>query len=86
MHVGFDGANGWPFKSVQKVLMDCGELKSMSFPNFISYLTSLDPDMETRVINIDSRYIFFRATASDEGASGAMGQILSPGRSVAIDP
>jgi membrane-bound lytic murein transglycosylase A len=82
---GFDGANGWPFKSVQKILMDCGEIKSMSFKNFINYLTA-QGERESRLVDLNSRYVFFRTQPKDSPVYGAMGLGLTPGRSIAVDP
>ena len=82
---GFDGANGWPFKSVQKLLIDCGEIPAMSFKDFIAYL-SKQGDREARLVDLNPRYIFFQARPKDTPAYGAMGAGLTPGRSVAVDP
>ncbi|MDD2773863.1 MAG: MltA domain-containing protein [Elusimicrobiales bacterium] len=85
INIGYDGNNGQPFKSVQRILMDCGEIGSMSFSDFINYLTSLDNGRETRIVNLNPRYVFFKETA-DAGAHGALDEDLTGGRSVAIDP
>lgn len=82
---GFDGANGWPFKSVQKLLMDCGEIPAMSFKDFIACL-SKQGDRESRLVDLNPRYIFFQPRPKDAPAYGAMGYGLTPGRSVAVDP
>ncbi len=84
--VGFDGANGHPFRSVQRAMMDCGEISSMSFKNFISYLTKQPQAREAALIEINPRFVFFRAKAADIGAIGAIGKELTPGRSIAVDP
>ncbi len=82
---GFNGANGWPFKSVQKLLIDCGEVPAMSFKDFINYL-SLQGEREVRLVDLDPRYIFFQERPKDSPAYGAMGAGLTPGRSIAVDP
>lgn len=84
--VGFAAANGHPFRSVQRALMDCGEIQSMSFKNFISYLTKQPQDREARLIEINPRFIYFRAKPDNAGATGAIGKELTPGRSIAVDP
>jgi len=84
--VGFDGANGWPFKSVQRALMDCGEIPSMNFVNFIKYLKSQPPARETTLVNINPRYTFFKEADPDTPAHGAIGLPLTPERSMAVDP
>ncbi|MFA6434934.1 MAG: MltA domain-containing protein [Elusimicrobiales bacterium] len=83
--VGFDGANGWPFKSVQRILIDCGEVPPMSFKDFINYL-SLQGERERRLVDLNPRYIFFRSRPKDSPAYGAINAGLTPGRSVAVDP
>ncbi|MEI7529561.1 MAG: MltA domain-containing protein [Elusimicrobiota bacterium] len=86
LRAGFDGANGWPYGSVQKALMDCGEIPSMSFKDFIAYLSSQPPDREERLTDINPRYIFFQGRPRDSLPYGAIGRPLTPGRSIAIDP
>lgn len=83
--IGFDGANGWKFQSVQKILMDCGEIPSMNFKDFIKYLSSQTQDREERLVNLNPRYIFFTLKNKDLGAIGAISKELIPQRSVAID-
>ena len=86
IRAGFEAANGQPFRSVQRALMDCGEIGNMSFKTFISYLSSQPQEREERLIDINPRYIFFRAKAKDSLPYGAIGRALTPGRSVAVDP
>jgi len=82
---GFDGANGWPFKSVQKILLDCGEIPDMSFKDFIGYL-STQGARESLLVDLNPRYVFFKSLPKDTPAYGAMGRALTPGRSIAVDP
>ena len=86
LRAGFDGANGWPFRSVQKILMDCGELPGMSFKSFISYLSALPAAREELLTDLNPRYIFFQARPKDSPPYGAISRPLTPGRSIAIDP
>jgi len=86
LRAGFDGANGWPFRSVQKILMDCGEIPAMSFKTFINYLSALPADREERIADLNPRYIFFQSRPKDSLPYGAIGRHLTPGRSIAIDP
>lgn len=85
IRAGFDGANGHPYRSVQRLLMDCGEVPSMSFKDFIAYLSAQGP-REERLVDINPRYIYFQARPKDSRPYGAIGRALTPGRSVAIDP
>ena len=86
IRIGFDGANGWKFKSVQKILMDCGEVPAMNFKDFIKYLASQEQAREERLVNLNPRYIFFIKKPKDSLPYGAMGYELTGERSVAIDP
>lgn len=85
IRAGFDGANGHPYRSVQRILQDCGEVKPMSFKDFIAYLSS-QGEREARLAALNPRYIFFRQRAKDSRPYGAIGRALTPGRSIAIDP
>ena len=84
--IGFDGANGWKFVSVQRILMDCGEIPPMNFRDFIRYLSSQPQEREEMLVNLNPRYIFFRIKNKDEGVTGAISKPLIPHRSIAIDP
>ena len=85
IRAGFDGANGHPFRSVQKLLMDCGEVPAMSFKDFISYLSAQGP-REERLADLNPRYVYFRERPKDSRPYGALGRPLTPGRSIAVDP
>lgn len=85
LRAGFDGANGHPFRSVQKLLIDCGEIPAMSFKDFIRYLSAQGP-REERLADLNPRYVFFRRRPKDSLPYGAIGRTLTAGRSIAIDP
>ncbi|KAF0127155.1 MAG: membrane-bound lytic murein transglycosylase A [Elusimicrobia bacterium] len=84
--IGFDGANGHAFKSVQRLLMDCGEIPSMNFQDFIAYLSRQENGREERLVSLNPRYIFFRVKDRNARPQGAIGTPLVPGRSIAVDP
>lgn len=85
IRAGFDGANGHPFRSVQKILIDCGETPAMSFKDFIAYLSAQGP-REERLADLNPRYIYFKQRPKDSRPYGAIGRVLTPGRSIAVDP
>lgn len=85
IRAGFDGANGHPFRSVQKILIDCGEVPAMSFKDFIAYLSAQGP-REERLADLNPRYVYFRERPKDSRPYGAIGRALTPGRSIAVDP
>lgn len=85
IRAGFDGANGHPFRSVQKILIDCGEVPAMSFKDFIAYLAAQGP-REERLADLNPRYVYFRQRPKDSKPYGAIGRALTAGRSIAVDP
>jgi membrane-bound lytic murein transglycosylase A len=85
VRAGFDGANGHPYRSVQKILMDCGETPAMSFKDFIAYLSAQGP-REERLADLNPRYIYFKQRPKDSRPYGAIGRALTAGRSIAVDP
>jgi membrane-bound lytic murein transglycosylase A len=80
----YDGANGRPYKSIGKYLIDTGVLakENMSMQAIRKYLRS-HPDALIEVLNQNPSYVFFRL---DTGPSlGNIGVALTPGRSIATD-
>ncbi len=84
--VGFAGHNGYGYTSVGSWLMDQGELApgTASFDNIRHWLEE-NPDRAADLLAVNQRYIFFREVIGD-GPLGAGGLVLTPGRSLAIDP
>jgi membrane-bound lytic murein transglycosylase A len=84
MSVLYDGANGRPYKSIGKYLIDTGAMTKdvMSMQAIRVYLRT-HPDKLTSVLNQNPSYVFFRL---DTGPSiGNIGVPLTPGRSIATD-
>ena len=84
MSVLYDGANGRPYKSIGKYLINTGDVtrENMSMQAIREYLRS-HPDKLTEVLNQNPSYVFFRL---DTGPSlGSIGVALTPGRSIATD-
>lgn len=85
--VGFEGANGWPWRSVGRALIDCGLLPPGSTGKpVLDFLKRQPREKETAYVNLNPRYTFFVAQDASEGSYGAIGELLTPGRSIAIDP
>lgn len=85
--VGFDGANGWPFRSVGRTLIECGVLPPGSTGKpVLDFLRRQPRDREAAYVALNPRYVFFKMQDGAEGSYGAIGQILTAGRSIAIDP
>jgi membrane-bound lytic murein transglycosylase A len=80
----YDGANGRPYKSIGRVLIDSGAMtkENMSMQALREYLRT-HPDEVTAILNQNPSYVFFRM---DMGPSlGNIGVPLTPGRSIATD-
>ena len=80
----YDGANGRPYKSIGKYLIDTGAMtkENMSMQAIREYLRT-HPDKLADVLNQNPSYVFFRL---DTGPSlGNIGVPLTPGRSIATD-
>jgi len=83
--VHFGGSNGLSYKSLGKLFVDRNimELQAVSIPSMREYFV-MHPDHVTPMLHNNPRYIFFK-WGSDSGPKGSLGEILTPGRSVAID-
>lgn len=84
--VAFDGANGWPFRSVGRELIRCGLLPpDATGSRVLDWLKSQPPERESRLVDLNPRTVYFKESSAP-GAHGAMGALLTPGRSIAVDP
>jgi membrane-bound lytic murein transglycosylase A len=83
-HINYDCSNGRPYRSIGKLLIDEGSIfrQEMSMQAIARHLRSQPEDVQ-RVLNHNQRYIFFRVV--EQGPLGAIGEPLTPGRSVATD-
>lgn len=84
----FAGSNGWPYRSIGRLLVDEGRLPlaEVDMPRIRRYLEEHLDDRQ-RILHYNKRYIFFRISvpAPGSGPVGSMGAVLTPGRSVALD-
>lgn len=84
-HLGFDGANGRPFRSVARKLIDAGEIPEGSNAlDVLAYLKRQPPARKRVLLNHNPRYVFFRRIDPDHGPIGATGVPLTGGRSLAV--
>lgn len=83
--VRFAASNGLDYRSIGKLLVDEGKLslEEATIPGIRDYL-SRNPHQQRHVLHHNPRYIFFR-WGDDSGPRGSSGEILTPGRSVAVD-
>ena len=83
--VGYAASNGWPYRSIGKLLLSQGKLQpgEASAQAIRRYLQQ-HPAEQGLILFHNSRYIFFRVVAA--GPLGSLGVPLTPGRSIAVDP
>ncbi len=83
--VGYAASNGWPYRSIGKLLLGQGKLQTgeASAQGIRHYLRQ-HPAEQDRILFHNSRYIFFRVVSA--GPLGSLGVPLTPGRSIAVDP
>ncbi|MBF0624128.1 MAG: MltA domain-containing protein [Magnetococcales bacterium] len=84
LRVGYDGANGHPYRAIGGLLVAEGHLtrEELTLPALRQWLAQ-HPDQVTRVLHHNQSYIFFRALAGP--ALGNIQVPLTPGHSVATD-
>jgi membrane-bound lytic murein transglycosylase A len=84
--VGFAAANGLPFTAIGKLLKEAGKLApgEATAQGVMAWLRQ-HPDEAWEVMQQNRRYIFFRL-GDGEGPLGSQGVVLTPGRSLAVDP
>jgi len=84
LRIGYAGANGRPYKSVGKYLIEKGIMTSeeVSLQSIRSYLKT-HPEVRDEVLWYNESYVFFRWVA--EGPMGSINVPLTAGRSIATD-
>ncbi len=83
--VHYQASNGRPFQSIGRYMIERGFLprEGMSMQAIRKYLTE-HPEVRDEVLNQNPSYIFFRHV--ENGPWGSLGVLLTPGRSIALDP
>jgi membrane-bound lytic murein transglycosylase A len=83
-NVLYDGSNGRPYRSIGRLLIDQGRIPAdkMSMQAIRTYLRK-HPRQAQAILDQNPRYIFFKK--AEEGPLGALGQMLTPLRSLAVD-
>jgi membrane-bound lytic murein transglycosylase A len=84
--IGFAGHNGHDYVSVGRHLLATGALPDgrAGWEDIRAWLEA-NPDRARDILAVNRRFIFFRETGG-EGPFGAAGVVLTPGRSLAVDP
>ena len=82
--VGYAGANGRPYRSIGRLLIDQGKIpqEEMSMQRLRRYLIDY-PDERNEIFSYNESYVFFRFL--EEGPLGNIEVPLTPGRSIASD-
>ncbi|MCB1557893.1 MAG: murein transglycosylase A [Alphaproteobacteria bacterium] len=86
VRVGYDGQNGHPYTAIGKVLLDRGELSkdNVSMQSIRQWMEA-HPEQAKSLMRENKSYVFFRRLETD-GPVGAQGVVLTPERSLAVDP
>ena len=85
--ISYSGNNGFPYTSIGKIIVKKGYLKKehVTLQSIKEWLRK-NTDRKAEILNKNKRYIFFKSSPFFEGGPiGAMGRILIPNVSVAID-
>lgn len=86
MRVGYAGNNGHSYTAIARILVERGELtKETATMQTLRDWLRAHPQEAPALLHRNERYIFFREVAGD-GPIGAFGAVLTPGRSLAVDP
>ena len=90
VRVGYAGRNGLPYVPIGRLLVERGEIPAdqVSMQTIRAWLAA-HPDKAQALMNENPSYVFFRVLPGvlpNEGAPGAFGVPLTPGRSLAVDP
>lgn len=84
--IGYAGYNGHPYTAIGRVLVAEGEIKpdDLSMQSIRAWLLA-HPERANEIMNTNVAFAFFRVV-KEKGALGASRVVLTPERSMAIDP
>jgi membrane-bound lytic murein transglycosylase A len=89
VRIGYDGKNGHPYTSIGRVLIDQGEIpvERMSLQALQTWLKA-NPVKAREVMWANKSFVFFREHADQKATDpqGVHDIMLTPGRSLALDP
>lgn len=85
IRVGYAAANGHEYRSIGGILVERGAMDrdAVTLPSIRAWLAA-HPDESRALMDENESFIFFRELEG-EGAIGAQGVALTPGRSIAVD-
>ncbi len=86
MRLGYAAQNGRPYLALGRALIETGALRpeAVTMPAIRAWLAQ-HPDQAPELRDRNQSYVFFRVLDGD-GPVGALGTVLTPGRSLAVDP
>ena len=85
LRVGYNGANGHPYTSIGKILIDRREIpKEYMSMQAIRHWLKHNPKKATRLMEENASYVFFKVLEG-QGPIGAQGVPVSTGRTLAVD-
>jgi len=84
LQIGYAKSNGRPFRSVARFLIDAGKIspQEISYQAVKQYLRE-HPDDLSEILGYNESFVFFRVV--EQGPVGSIGEVLTPGRSIAAD-
>ena len=85
VRLGFAAQNGAAYVAIGKLLAEDGSLPRPVTAQAIKAWLAAHPERAAEVMEKNPSYVFFRTLTTD-GPVGAQGVVLTPGRSLAIDP
>ncbi|WP_368373064.1 murein transglycosylase A [Rubellimicrobium arenae] len=90
MRIGYAGSNGHPYRSIGRALLDRGALSpERSTAEDVRTWLRAHPEEGASVMRINASYVFFRELvdlSADAGPLGTLGQPVTAGRTLAVDP
>lgn len=87
IRIGYADQNGYPYKSIGKLLVERGEIKlEEASMQSIKAWGKNNPDQLPELLESNPSYVFFRELPDGlDGPLGSLGVPLTPGRSIAVD-
>ena len=88
LRVGYADQNGYPYRSIGRLLVERGELSlEQASMQGIKAWAKANPQRLAALLNSNASYVFFRELPDvGSGPPGSLGVPLTPERSIAVDP
>ncbi len=85
--LGYDGTNGYSYTSIGKYILEQGYLKpEQATMKGIKQWFRGNPDKMDKILYQNESFVFFKDLGAQEGPIGRQGSVLTPKRSLAVDP